>query len=116
MVVGVVAGYVLARRILARRARSVAALTDRQREVLRAVAGGLSTKEIALLLGITATELQSRPGIPVLLKKRDLLQFNEVEIYLNQLAARSDSSKGDLHGKSVYFTHRTRYRLGTLLC
>ena len=71
---------------------------------------------VALLLGITATELQSRPGIPVLLKKRDLLQFNEVEIYLNQLAARSDSSKGDLHGKSVYFTHRTRYRLGTLLC
>src|SRR5206468_1322799 len=36
MVVGVIAGYVLARRILARRARSVAALTDRQREVLRA--------------------------------------------------------------------------------
>ncbi len=43
---------------------------------------------IALLLGITATELQSRPGIPVLLKKRDLLQLNEVEVYLDQLGAR----------------------------
>jgi len=59
MVVGVVAGYVLARRILARRARSVAALTARQREVLRAVAGGLSTKEIALLLGITEASVNT---------------------------------------------------------
>src|SRR3954471_14365985 len=41
---------------------------------------------VALLLGITATELQSRPGIPVLLKKRDLLQLNEVEVYLDQLS------------------------------
>jgi hypothetical protein len=43
---------------------------------------------VALLLGITPTELQNRPGIPVLLKKRDLLQLNEVGIYLDQLAAR----------------------------
>ena len=43
---------------------------------------------VALLLGITATELQAKPGIPVLLKKRDLLQLNEVETYLDQLAAR----------------------------
>jgi hypothetical protein len=43
---------------------------------------------IALLHGITATELQSRPGIPVLLKKRDLIQLNEVETYLDQLATR----------------------------
>ena len=43
---------------------------------------------VALLLGITPTELQTRPGIPVLLKKRDLLQLNEIEIYLEQLAAR----------------------------
>jgi DNA-binding NarL/FixJ family response regulator len=51
MLVGVVAGYVVARRVLARRAPSVAALADRQREVLRAVAGGLSTKEISELPG-----------------------------------------------------------------
>jgi hypothetical protein len=43
---------------------------------------------VALLLGITASELQSRPGIPVLLKKRDPLQLNEVEVYLDQLSGR----------------------------
>ena len=43
---------------------------------------------VALLLGITATELQTRPGIPVLLKKRDLLELNDIEIYLGQLGAR----------------------------
>lgn len=43
---------------------------------------------IGLLLGITATELQSKPGIPILLKKRDLLQLNEVEVYFDQLATR----------------------------
>ena len=43
---------------------------------------------VALLLGITPAELQARPGIPLLLKKRDLLQLNEVETYFDQLAAR----------------------------
>ena len=43
---------------------------------------------VALLLGIMATELQARPGIPVLLKKRDLLELNGIETYLEQLGAR----------------------------
>jgi hypothetical protein len=43
---------------------------------------------VALLLGLTPTELQTRPGVPVLLKKRDLLQLNEIDVYLEQLAAR----------------------------
>jgi hypothetical protein len=43
---------------------------------------------VALLLGITAAELQTRPGIPVLLKKRDLLELNDIELYLAQLGAR----------------------------
>jgi hypothetical protein len=43
---------------------------------------------VALLLGIKAAELQVRPGIPVLLKKRDLLELNDIEVYLGQLAAR----------------------------
>jgi hypothetical protein len=43
---------------------------------------------VALLLGITAAELQIRPGIPVLLKKRDLLELNNIEVYLEQLGAR----------------------------
>ncbi|HAF11750.1 MAG TPA: hypothetical protein DCK98_16965 [Chloroflexi bacterium] len=57
--IGVLAGYVFARRVLGRRARSVAALTHRQREVLRAVAGGLSTKEIANLLGISEASVNT---------------------------------------------------------
>jgi len=43
---------------------------------------------VGLLHGITPSELQSRPGIPVLLKKRDLLELNEIETYLRQLASR----------------------------
>jgi hypothetical protein len=43
---------------------------------------------VALLLGITPTELQTKAGIPVLLTKRDLLQLNEIDTYLDQLAAR----------------------------
>ena len=43
---------------------------------------------VALLLGITPAELQARSGIPVLLKKRDLLQLNEIGTYLRQLATR----------------------------
>jgi hypothetical protein len=49
---------------------------------------------VALLLGITPSELQKRPGTPVFLKKRDLLQLNEVETYLEQLKARVQQRKG----------------------
>lgn len=49
---------------------------------------------VALLLGITASELQTRPGVPVLLKKRDLLQLNEIDTYLQQLAARIAPDEG----------------------
>ena len=49
---------------------------------------------VALLLGLTPTELQTRPGVPVLLKKRDLLQLNEIDIYLDQLAARMRQQQG----------------------
>ena len=48
---------------------------------------------VALLLGITANELQARPGVPILLKKRDLLQLNEIDTYLDQLAARVSAHK-----------------------
>jgi len=49
---------------------------------------------VALLLGITPTELQTRPGIPVLLKKRDLLQLNDIEVYLEQLKGRVQQYQG----------------------
>lgn len=43
---------------------------------------------VGLMHGITAAELQSRPAIPVLLKKRDLLSLNEIGTYLGQLRTR----------------------------
>ncbi len=43
---------------------------------------------VALLLGLTGAELQIRPGVPVLLKKRDLLQLNDIDVDLGQLAGR----------------------------
>lgn len=43
---------------------------------------------IALLLGITISDLQSRPSIPVLLKRRDIIELNDIEKYLIQLRCR----------------------------
>jgi hypothetical protein len=43
---------------------------------------------VALLLGLTPTELQTRPGAPIFLKKRNLLQLNDIDVYLDQLSAR----------------------------
>jgi hypothetical protein len=54
---------------------------------------------VALLLGITPSELQSRPGAPVFLKKRDLLQLNDIDTYLGQLRDRVEHhSSGDQNG------------------
>lgn len=49
---------------------------------------------VALLLGITPAELQTRQGIPVLLKKRDLLQLNDIEVNLEQLKGRVQRHPG----------------------
>jgi hypothetical protein len=43
---------------------------------------------VALLLGLSATELQERPGVPVLLKRRNLVPLNDVDRYLEELRAR----------------------------
>ncbi|MBM3744635.1 MAG: toll/interleukin-1 receptor domain-containing protein [Acidobacteria bacterium] len=43
---------------------------------------------VAVLHGLTAADLQSRPEIPVLLKRRDLIEINELDTYLRQLKAR----------------------------
>jgi len=40
------------------------------------------------LLGLTPSELQMRPGVPVFLKKRNLLELNDIETYLKQLRTR----------------------------
>lgn len=47
---------------------------------------------VALLLGITPGELQSRPGVPVLLKKRNLIELNEISSYVEQLKQRVDQT------------------------
>ena len=43
---------------------------------------------VVLLLGLTPAELQMRSGVPLLLKKRNLLQLNQAETYFEQLVSR----------------------------
>lgn len=52
---------------------------------------------VALLQGITPAEIQSKSGVPIFIKKRDLLPLNEIETYFEQLRERvkSDSPKND---------------------
>jgi hypothetical protein len=49
---------------------------------------------VGLLLGLSAAELQSRPGVPILLKKRDLLPLNQIDVYLGQLRGRVGGTPG----------------------
>ncbi len=44
---------------------------------------------IGVLHGISVGELQARPGVPVFLKKRDLLPLNDIDTYLAQLRSRA---------------------------
>lgn len=48
---------------------------------------------VGVLHGMTATELQSRPGVPIFLKKRDLVDLNNIEVYFKQLAMRVSEAK-----------------------
>jgi TIR domain len=43
---------------------------------------------VAILHGIAPQELQSRQGIPVLIKKRDLIDLNDIGTYLKELRTR----------------------------
>jgi len=43
---------------------------------------------VVLLHGITPSELQLKPNIPIFIKKRDLLLLNEIETYFEQLRER----------------------------
>jgi hypothetical protein len=44
---------------------------------------------VAVLHGLDAEMLQSRPGIPVLIKKRNLIELNNIGLYFKQLRFRS---------------------------
>jgi hypothetical protein len=50
---------------------------------------------VALLLGLAPGELQGRPDVPVFLKKRDLLELNSIDIYIQQLARRVKEHETD---------------------
>jgi TIR domain len=43
---------------------------------------------VGVLHGLSAAELQSRESIPIFLKKRDLIDINDVDRYFVELAAR----------------------------
>ena len=43
---------------------------------------------VAFLMGLTSAELQSRPGVPVFLKQRDLIELNSADRYFHQLQRR----------------------------
>jgi hypothetical protein len=53
---------------------------------------------VGILHGMTPTELQSKPGIPVFLKKRDLVDINEIELYFQQLKSRVAADSIDKEG------------------
>lgn len=51
-------------------------------------AWGRRLQIIGLLHGLSADELQARSGVPILLKERNLLSLNEIDVYLGQLRDR----------------------------
>ena len=44
---------------------------------------------VGVLQGLSAAELQSRESIPIFLKKRDLIDINDVDRYFTELATRA---------------------------
>jgi len=44
---------------------------------------------VRVLHGLSAAELQSRPEVPLFLKKRDLVELNQVDTYFQQLKSRA---------------------------
>ena len=45
---------------------------------------------IIVLYGVSLSEFQSRPNAPVFLKKRDIININDIEQYFDQLEKRID--------------------------
>ena len=48
---------------------------------------------VVVLHGLTPSEFQSRPGAPTYLKKRDIVELNDIPQYFLQLAERACSSQ-----------------------
>lgn len=49
---------------------------------------------IGILHGLTASELQSNPNVPVMIKRRDFIQLNDIQTYFEQLRQRITTSQG----------------------
>jgi len=47
---------------------------------------------VALLLGVTASEIQSKTRVPSILKKRNLIELNSIDRYFDELAQRIRNS------------------------
>ena len=58
------------------------------------VALGRKLPIIGVLHGLTAAELQLKPGIPVYLKAENLLALNDLAVYFEQLRARVKRGRG----------------------
>lgn len=52
------------------------------------VAWGRQIPIVVVLHGVAAAELQEKTAVPVFLKKRDLIDINDLDIYFRQLKAR----------------------------
>jgi TIR domain len=50
---------------------------------------------VVVLLGISSAEFQSRPNTPVFLKKRDIIQLNQIDQYPDQLRERVAGERGN---------------------
>lgn len=44
---------------------------------------------VTVLYGLTVEDLQSRSHVPILVKKRDVIDLNDVELYFEQLKERA---------------------------
>src|SRR6266853_452338 len=50
---------------------------------------------VVVLLGLTPADFQNRPDTPVFLKKRDIIQLNQIDQYLDQLQERVVGERGN---------------------
>lgn len=50
---------------------------------------------VIVLYGISAREFQARPNAPVFLKKRDMIQLNNIDEYFDQLGSRIAAGRSE---------------------
>ena len=48
---------------------------------------------VGILHGVTSNDIQSNPGVPVLIKRRDFIDLNEIQTYFDQLRQRVETQQ-----------------------